>query len=223
MKKALYLFAALFLSGCARIPFEPVALSPVAGLDAAQVRNNFEMQSVNRFSVLESAAIRFRGREIIALGYSEVNEPEDTLAVAGVTPVGVKLFEVKVVKDDLKYSFSFPRLKNSKDPEEIAKAIAEDIRRIYLGRNPSVDAEVFKQQDRIGYRQAEGKGMLEFYFGGPESGLLEKRYVEGKREIWKVRYFEYLHKDSKIYPSKIFFENLQRKYKVTLRLKEVLA
>lgn len=218
------LFLACFvLSGCAGIPFEPVQLSSVENLDVRIVRNNFEEKLATQFSVVESAVINYRGREMTALGYSEVDEKEDSLAVAGVTPVGVKLFEVKAVKGDLKYSFSFPQIKKSVDHQKIAEAVAEDIRRIYMGRLPSAEAEVFKLKDRICYRQPSGKGELEFFFGGNENVLLEKRYKEGRRQIWSVRYFEYRDQNSKIYPSKIFFKHNARKYKVTLRLKEILV
>ncbi len=214
--------AVLILTGCAHVPFEPVQLSSVDGLDVQQVLTDFKNKLPDHFSILESAVVKYRTREMTALGYSEVNEAENSLAVAGVSPVGVKIFEVKAAGEDLKYSFSFPQIKKNMDQNKIAGAVAENVHDIYFGRVPAPGAESFKSRGRIGYRQSSGKGMLEFFFGGPDSNLIEKRYSEGKRKIWRVRYFEYRKKDSKIYPSKIFFEQHQWKYKLTLRLKEIL-
>lgn len=224
MKRSVfYLFTGILLCGCASVPFEPVPLNSVAGLNAAEVRKSFRNNAAEHFSVLESVVIRYRGREMTALGYTEVNEASDMIAVAGVTPVGLKIFEVKSGQGDLKYSFSFPQIKKGMDQKKIAEAIAEDIRRIYLGRVPLPQAEVFKIKDKIFYHQPSGNGFMEFDFGGPGTRLIEKRFKEGKKIIWKVRYFDYLEKGGKDYPSKIYFENYGRKYKVTLRLKEILA
>ena len=224
MKKLLgSLFLALVLSGCAGVPFEPVHLSSVQGLNTQEVLQDFKAKLADHFSVLESAVLHYRGREMTLLGYSEVDEKADAFAVAGVTPVGVKLFEVKMAKGDLKYSFAFPQMKKNADPQKIAEALAADIRRIYLGRIPAAGTQVVRLKDRICYRQASGKGTLEFIFGGPGTYLIEKRYWEGRHKIWRVRYFEYKASGAKIYPSKIFFEHQDWKYKVTLRLKEILA
>jgi len=220
---AMFFFAGLLLGGCASVPFEPVKLSSVESLDARAVVTNFKEKLANHFSILESVVIHYRGRELTALGYSEVDEKANAAAVAGVTPLGVKLFEVKAVKDDLKYSFSLPQIKNEMDHEKIAKAVADDVRRIYLGRVPLVDATVLMLKDKVCYRQASGKGVLEFYFGGPGNSLIEKRYREGRHTVWSVRYFEYQAQASKIYPSKIFYEQRDRKYTLALRLKEILA
>ena len=147
----------------------------------------------------------------------------DVVGFAGVTPVGMKLFEVKSTQGDLKYSFSFPQLKKNMNQKKIAEAVADDIRHIYFGRIPAPGVEVVYLKDRIRYRQPFGKGRLEFIFGGPETRLIEKSYKEGWRKIWKVRYFDYRVVNATIYPSQIYFENKKRKYKVTLRLKEIIA
>jgi hypothetical protein len=219
----LFFLLAGWLSGCAGIPFEPVRLSTVTALDPAAVRESFKGELPGHFSVLESAVIHYRGHDFTALGYSEADESSQTLAVAGVTPLGVKLFEVKEMQGQLTYSFSLPQLKKKIDPQAVAEAVAGDVRNIYFDRVPAQDAEVFKRKDRISFRQLSGKGRLEFFFGGPGTRLIEKRYSEGGRKVWTVRYFDYRTENSKIYPSKIFFEQHLRNYNLTLRLKEILA
>ncbi len=223
-RAALKIFlAGILLSGCAGIPFEPVRFSPVEGINPGIVRKDFEGRLAGKFEVLESAVVRYRYREFAALGYTEVDSQENSLGVAGFTPMGVKIFEIKSAGEKFEYAFSFPQIEKKIDPGKFAHGMAEDVRRIYLGRVPQASAEVVKAKDRIYYRQASGKGALEFVFGGPEMALVEKRYREGRRELWRVRYFEYRAKGSKIYPSKIFFENRVRKYSLALRLKEILA
>lgn len=218
------LFLAGFLwSGCAALPFEPVRLGPVDGLDPARVREDFREKLADPFEVVESVIFTYGRRKITALGHSQVNAEEKTLAVAGMTPLGAKVFEIKSAGDKVESSFSIPEMEKKVDREKMAQAMAEDVRRVYFTRIPAEEAEVFKSKGRIYYRQAAGPGKLEFIFGGPQAALIEKSYEEGGRKLWRVRYFEYRTEGSRIYPSKIFYENPVGKYSLALRLKEILA
>lgn len=219
-----YLLAGVVLAGCAGAPFEPVKLISVRELEPDAVRQNFKNRLPDKFEVVESAVVTYRGHEMAtALGYTEVNEKENSLALAGFSLAGAKLFEVKSAGSEVESSFSLPMLPKKADLQIVGRAAAEDVRRIYMDRLPRETAEVRKAKKKIYYRQPSGKGMLEFVFGGPGEVLIGKHYREGRRKIWSVRYFEYREKDSRIYPSKIFFENHQRKYEIALRLKEILA
>ena len=200
---AVFFLTAAVLNGCASLPFEPVELSPVSQLDPNEVRRNFKDRLTDKFEIVETAVLNYRGHEIISLGYSEIDEKNDSLAVAGFTPLGVKIFEMKAAGDKAEGTFSIPQPGKTADPGKAAAAMAEDVRRIYLGRVPGDEAQAFKAKDKIHYRQVSGQGELEFIFGGPDTALIEKHYRTDGRKIWTVRYFEYTYKDSKMYPSKV--------------------
>lgn len=221
---AAYLLALIVMNGCASAPFEPVKLISVRDLDPGAVLKTFKTDLPEKFEIVESAVVTYRGRELAsALGYTEVNEKEDSLALAGFTLSGMKLFEVKAAGTEVESSFSIPMLDKKVDLDTLAQAVAEDVRRIYMKRSPGPNAEIRKSKNSIIYREASGRGVLEFVFGGAGWALIEKNYREGRRKLWSVRYFDYSRKASKMYPNKVYFENHQRKYTVALRLKEILA
>ena len=226
MKKraGFYVLAAVLMAGCAGMPFKPVKFSRVDALEPKSVLENFKKRLPEQFEIIESVVFKYRRREISALGYTRVDEKEKTFATAGLTPMGVKVFELKATGNKLESSFTLPSEVEKKiNREKMAQAMTGDFHRVYFDRIPGVNAAVTKTKDRIYFREPSGDGILESVFGGPDKALVQKRFLKEGREIWKVRYFEYRLKNSKIYPGGIFYENRRGKYKITLRLKEITA
>ena len=219
-----FILTAILMAGCAGVPFKPVKFSRVDALEPKSMLDNFKKRLPERFEIIESVVFKYRRREISALGYTRVDEKEKTFATAGLTPMGVKVFQLETTGDKVKASFTLPPEAEKKiNREKMAQAMAEDFHRVYFDRIPGVNAAVTKTKDRIYFREPSGDGILESVFGGPDKALVQKRFLKEGREIWKVRYFEYRSKNSKIYPGGIFYENRRGKYKITLRLKEITA
>lgn len=212
------------LCGCAGLPFEPVPLVPVQDWNPVQVRSEFEQKLAGDFKTSEAGIFKYKGREFSVLSYTRVSSRDKTVSAAGLTPLGVKLFEITAGTDGVKdYSFSIPQIKNKIDPARMASAMAEDVWRIYMARIPASGSEIQIEKDRILFRSKRTDGALEYVFGGENGVLLEKSFKKGRRKIWSVRYFEYRAQGGKIYASKIIYENLQRHYTLILNLKEIFA
>lgn len=219
----LFLFSVFWLAGCAnRPPFEPIQFTSVAEIEPRKAVEAFEAHLLKSFDVVESAVLTYRGREFMVLGYSSIDEAAEKIAVAGFSPTGAKLFELKKSGKMTQYVFNFPPDPQA-DAYEMANGMLTDIENIYLNRVPEMDSEMTKKKDRILFRQPSEGGTLEFVFGGPEEALVQKRFYKKGKELWRVRYHDYLWKDSKLFPSQVYFENYQRKYSVALRLKDVLS
>ncbi|MCR4288697.1 MAG: DUF3261 domain-containing protein [Candidatus Scalindua sp.] len=215
-------FLLVFFSACAKSPFEKVDFKSVAHLEPNRVRENFEKLLPSSFEVIESAVYIYKGLQIAVISYTRVNEKEDTVEIIGFNPLGLKLVQVQTSGAQVKYSFNIPQIKKRLDEETLAEAIAEDIRRIYFGRVPPANAYAHKEKGKIVVEQKKGEDKIEWVFGGPDNRLYQKHYFRGKREAWSVRYFEYEVNGGYLYPCKIFLENYDHKYKLVLRLKEIL-
>jgi hypothetical protein len=214
-------FLVVFLSACAKTPFEKVDFKSVAHLEPNRVRENFEKLLPSSFEVIESAVYIYKGLQIAVISYTRVNEKEDSVEIIGFNPLGLKLVQVQASGAQVKYSFNIPQIKKRVDEKTLAEAIAEDIRRIYFGRVPPANAYAHKEKGKIVVEQKKEEDKIEWVFGGPGNRLYQKHYFRGKREAWSVRYFEYKVNAEYLYPCKILFENYDNKYKLVLRLKEV--
>ena len=223
MKKFAVVLVALGLIGCARAPFKTPSFGSVSHLDPAIVVEKFRDQLPQQFEISESVVFNYRGHKMTGLGYSKATPAAHSFVLAGVTPVGIKMFELKQLDKKLEYDFSLPQDVQSKIvPEKAAKAMADDFRRIYFDRVPEAQASIEKKKDRIIYRISEEGGMLEYIFGGIQERLVEKRFVKKRKKIWRVRYFVYQKKGGKIYPSAVFYQNHEAHYSIKLKLREIL-
>lgn len=223
-KNAGILFLMVLLSGCASVPFKAVPLSRVEKWDPQAVRQNFKNRIAEKYEVTESGQFQYGRRKFSLLAYTRADEAADTIASAGFTPVGMKVFELKTEGDKTESSFSLPtQVEKKVDLRKMEAAMAEDMRRVYFERVPPGNAVVSKKKDRIVYEAPSGPGTVQWVFGGPDQALIEKNYHENGKEIWRGRYFSYQTKDGKLYPDRVYYENFSRKYKLTLRLKEITA
>jgi hypothetical protein len=219
MKKIFSALVLILLSGCASAPFKTIEFRPVDALEPQAVRDRFESRLPVEFGITESVVFEYRRKKITALGYTRINSADGFIAAAGFTPAGIKIFELKQVKDRLDYEFSFPPdLEKKIDREKTARVMAEDIWRVYFNRVPGKKAVPVKAKDRIYFKEPLGTGSVEFVFGGADEALVEKRFLQGKKELWRVQYFEYTSKGGKLFPSAVYYENHQGKYKFALSL-----
>lgn len=221
MKKLVLIFAAILLTGCARVPFKSVKYSRIQETPQAMLEN-FQQRLPAAFEITESVVFNYRGRKMTALGYTLVDSEQDSVGLSGVTPVGMKLFDVRKSRGKLEYSFSLPAEIDKKvDKQKVAYGMLEDVERIYLGRLPSNGALAHPARDRVYVTEQTNGSRLEYVFGGPYRALVEKRGMEDGKEIWRVRYFDYQEKNGRLYPNKIYYQNHKGHYSLTLRLKEI--
>tara|TARA_B100000959_G_scaffold147478_1_gene154838 strand:- start:341 stop:1021 length:681 start_codon:yes stop_codon:yes gene_type:complete len=214
-------FLVVFLSACAKTPFEKVDFRSVAHLDPIRVCENFEKMLPDSFEVMESAVYIYKDLQIAIISYTRINEKEDSVEIIGFNPLGLKLVQVQASGSQVVYSFNIPQITKRVDEQIMARSIAEDIRRIYFKRVPPANTYTHKKKGKILVVQEKGEDKIEWVYGGPGNRLYQKHYFRGKHEAWSVRYFEYEVNGEHLYPCKILFENYDHKYKLVLRLKEV--
>lgn len=207
------------LGGCAPAPFRGTDLVPLEGRDPATLLEEFRRSVPGRFRVLSSIVFELSWNRLSALGVTEVNAEEGTFTALGMNPLGVKLFEIRGDRTEIDPRFVFEALRERGDA---ARAIGEDIRRIYLDLLPGPGASVHAGRTRIVFRERQGAGVVAYAFAGADGFLVEKAYLEDEKPVWRVRYYEYQRSGDKAYPMGIVLDNIRYGYRLTVRVKEIL-
>ena len=211
-------FVLICAAGCTRVPFEEVARVPTEGVEPTAVRERFAAALPGEFQVINTIVFRYRWHSFSALGYTHVDQVERTFTVVGLNHVGVKLLELTSRDGSVECHFAVDELRQG---EKFAHTIAKDIERIYFDRIPTAEAEAGRTKYEVLFREQTPEGTLEYVFAGAERLLVEKRYVEGRRRIWSVRYYEYRRENGKLFPAGIVFRHHRHGYRLIVRLKEV--
>lgn len=220
MKKAGILPALLLLaSGCAtQAPYAPVALVPLGGRAAEEIRGELAGGMPGSFTALQSAVFEYRRRALTAVCLIHVDMPSRSFSVVGMTPLGVKLFEIEVRDDVVETSFAAPGLEQHGNP---VQAIAGDIMRVYFDRIPPASAVYRRGENRLVYMLPEEEGTLEMVVGGKPPVLVEKRWLDGKDVVWSVSYHEHMEKSGALHPRGIVLNHRRYGYRLLLGLKEL--
>jgi hypothetical protein len=206
--------------GCRGVPFREEALVPLVGVDPETVRERFALALPTAFRIVNTVTFEFRGHSLAVIGYTQVDTSKRTFTVIGLHPAaGFKLFEVSGDSQSAEASYAVAALAEQGD---LARAIGDDTRRMYFDRLPSPDAAVSREKYRILFRQPEGDGELEFVFAGSEGALVEKRYYENGGMVWSVSYYEYRSENGKLFPGGIVFDHHEYRYRLLVRLREIL-
>jgi hypothetical protein len=221
--RALPSILVLIASGCAHAPFKEVVFEPLSAADRSDHVEAFQKEMPAAFEIMESAVFNYRGKEMAALSYTKINENNDMLAIASFTPSGVELAQLKFENEKLNYHFNLPKMDKQFDEAILAEIMASDIRHIYFDRVPPARAQVIVNKKSISYAQIDQENKMEWVFAGPDTKLYQKKYFHKGKLLWNVRYFSYQTQDSLSYPSEIYYENNDKKYTLSLRLKEVLG
>lgn len=211
-------FLGLLVSGCARIPFQPVSYLPVKDLNPQAVREQFARLIPDKFQLISTIVFQYGQYVFSSIGYTDIDSQKNTFTVAGVNPLGVKLFELAGDSQGVECRFALEEFTRHGN---FAQAVADDIRRIYFDRLPSPRARVRKKKCRIVFRQPGAEGTLEYVFAGADNLLIEKNCYQENNRLWSISYYEYRQKDGKFHPTGIILRNHQHHYQLTLRLKEI--
>jgi len=216
---ALLGLAILGLVSCSSVPFRQTALVSLEGIDPERMRQDFAEALPVAFRVVNTVTFRFKRKAFVAIGYTDVDASRETFTVVGLHPAGgVKLFEISGNGEEVECAFALDEFAGRGD---VARAVGDDTRRMYFDRLPSADARVSRERNRILFREEDGPGELEYVFAGSDGVLVEKRYYEKGRRVWRASYYEYRRENGKLYPGGIILEHHEYGYRLLVRLREI--
>ena len=210
-----------FGAGCATIPFEPVNLVPLGDVSAEEVLSRARSALPEQFTVLNSIVFKIHGHSMSALGYTAVDQTQNSFSVLALNPMGIKLFE---------FSDSDGRVTTNYIMEGVAKqgnvaeAVARDIRRIYFDRVPPATAESQKNEYTFVFTEKKENGTVRYVFGGTDIVLIEKQFYDTTNDkLWSVSYHEYQLHEGRLYPAGMIFRHYKHNYRLIVRLRELKA
>lgn len=209
----------LLLGGvsCTSVPFQQTELVPLASEDPGRVVERFRAATPGNFQLLSSVVFEYNWQSFSGLSSIEISRADAGFKVAGMTPLGVKLFELSGDRDGIATRYSVDALNKYGD---LAAAVGNDIRRIYFDLFPDPQARILSKKKKLVFRQPSGRGSLEYVFAGAAGDLVEKKYSEDSRVVWRASYYEYADQDGKRVPRGIVFVHSGYGYRLTVRHKE---
>jgi hypothetical protein len=217
MKRSLALIMML-VAGCASAPFQEAALVPLESADPHAVVERFRSGNAERFQLLNTIVFEYTWFTFGGIGYIEVNAKDRFYKVACMNHMGVKLFEVSGNQDGVLSQSAIGPLA---DRGDIARAVGDDIIRVYFDLVPSDQARLAQKKNRLVFRQPSEEGALEYVFAGEPTALRTKTYYEDNRAVWRVSYYDYLLKNGKQFPMGIVLQNYRHGYRLIVRQKEI--
>ena len=219
MKRFVVLFILqVFIAGCSSVPFQKTSLVPLDSVDPRSMVERFHSDIPDSFELLSTVVFEYNGRKFTAIGTVQINRSDGVFKVAGMNPMGVKLFELSGDQRSVTSHYSIVDFSRYGD---IATAVGGDIRRIYFDLVPGPEASIWKRGYKLIFRQPAGTGFLEYVFAGTRGELIEKNYYEEGGIIWKASYYEYREQDGKRWPQGIVFIHYQHRYRLIVRQKEL--
>jgi hypothetical protein len=216
MKRSLALIMML-VAGCASAPFQETALVPLEISDPRVVVERFRSRNPESFQLLNTIVFEYNWFTFGGIGYVEINAADHFYKVACMNHMGVKLFDVSGNRDGVLSQSAIGPLA---DKGDIARAVGNDIMRIYFDLVPGPEAKTWKRRNKLFFQETSGAGRMEYVFAGEQVDLIEKNYYEDDGIVWKASYYEYRDQSGKRWPQGIVFINYQYGYRLTVRQKE---
>ena len=219
MRRLLVPVLAALLAGCVpAVPFKEASLVPLEIADPHVVVERFRNGNPDNFQLLNTIVFEYAWFTFGGIGYIEVNAADRFYKVACMNHMGVKLFEVSGNRDGVLSQSAIGPLA---DKGDIARAVGDDIMRVYFDLVPSDQARIAQKKNRLVFRQPSEEGALEYVFAGEPAALRTKTYYEDNRAVWRVSYYDYLLKNEKQYPMGIVLQNYRHGYRLIVRQKEI--
>ena len=210
----------VFAAGCSTVPFQKTALVSLETVDARNILEQFKSRMPDSFQLLNTVVFEYNGRKFSAIGSVYISKADRVFRVAGMNPMGVKLFELSGDRSGVKTHYAIADFSKRGD---IATAVGNDIRLIYFDLVPGPEASIWKRKYKLIFRQSSGPGHLEYVFGGTNGDLIEKNYYDEGGIVWRISYYEYRDQDGYRWPQGIVFIHYQYRYRLTIRQKELLV
>lgn len=181
----------------------------------------------DRYSAVSSAVMQYRWFKFPALGVLTVDAPGRHFALAGLSQLGINVFELSDTNGRLKCRMPGDLLKRH---PEFARGAADDVRQMFFDLSPPAGAR--RLPDSSGntavFRQAVAGGTMEYRFDRKTGLLFEKRFsaprkfLPGSSVVWRVLYGDYSAVGKKSsFPRVIRFKQRARHYAITLFLREM--
>ena len=205
-------------AGCTTIPFKNISYVSLEGVNPQMARAQFSQRLPQRFELMNSTLFAYRHMKFSCLGPTRVDAKNKSFTVVGLNHVGVKLFEMDFNNELIDSKYVFPELTKHGD---FAKAVCEDIKRIYLDRVPPVESNVILEKYKLIFRAPEKNGFLEYVFAGKDNLLIEKHCYMNGCKLWSVFYYEYIFKNGKLFPTGVILRHYGYNYYLVVRLKEI--
>ncbi len=222
MKKFLVLFS-LLLTGCTSgIPEHHFAAlnNNLTKLSALSMINEYNGNVLEKANIISSITFVFRGRAMSALGITKLDGENKSFSVAGLNPMAVTLFKLKMDKGKLISSYVIPRFGGGHGGlDKASEAIGRDIARIYFNRKINPHGKPIKiDRDKI---FINCHGTYYYIFSGNPLRLIEKLKYENGKKLWSVDYYDYKKVSTKEMPFKIFFKNYKYGYTLDIETSQV--
>jgi hypothetical protein len=212
--KAIALIFLLAVSGCRSVPWPSAPAVSTAGWNAEEVRARFEAQLALRIEAMQSVVFHFGRMEMAGIGLVSLDRPNRSFRLACLTPLGVKLFDIAGDGKQTECRFALGGLGPG---NEVARAVADDVRRVYFDLTPSPQATVTRRKHALVFTAPQGGGTAEHVFAGAEQRLTEKRFREGGRVAWEILYGPYSEEQTGLTPASVQLRNLRHGYTLTVR------
>jgi len=207
----------LLLAGCSSVPFQKTTLVALESADERNILERFKARMPDSFQLLTTVVFEYNSRKFSSIGTVQINRLDGVFKVAGMNPMGVKLFELSGDQNSVTSHYAITDFSRYGD---IATAVGNDIRRMYFDLVPGPEARTWKRKYTQIFRQPSGAGFLEYVFAGRGGELIEKRYYEEDGIVWKASYYEYRDQDGKRWPQGIVFIHYSYGYRLIVRQKE---
>lgn len=208
-----------FLSGC-MISIPDHNLKPLPDINAAIAKKEileFNSRILQKANIFNLITFGFKGSNMQALGMTDLDAQNKTFAVAALTPTGLTLFKIKMVKGKVVDSFVIPEFGGT-DLKKAAQTISRDIANIYFNRS----ADLVSQSVEIGSHEVSiKKDNLLYKFGGSPLKLIQKIKYAGKKRVWSVDYYDYISTGKKEIAHKIFLKNYEYGYFLDIETKKI--
>ena len=205
--------------GCASVPFEEPARTPLSETDPGRMLDGFRQRLPARHNLLNALTFRIGWYDpVSALGYIAVEPESGRIHAVCINQLGVKIFDITADPNGVTNHFGLTDRLRSRF---FTKALGSDFRRIWFDRVPEGRVETVTDRYAMEFRSERNGGILIHVFGGPDAALLEKRFeIEGDMR-WRVKYYDYRMEAGALHPGGIVLDNWDAGYRMILRLKEV--
>ena len=148
-------------AGCSSVPFAKTDYFLVQDIDPLLIKNKFSELSPKSFKIINTVIFQYRTKHFLSLGYLAIDTNNKSFEIAGMNPMGIKLFEFAGKDRKLEVNNVAEEISKRGD---ISKIIVEDIHRMYFDQIPSTQSTIHKKKRKIIFSDAKDEGKLEYIF-----------------------------------------------------------